>query len=298
MHTPNLKQLEAFCTVVELGSFTGAADKLSMAQSTISGHVAGLEKELGLSLLARTGRHRVDLTVEGRWVYDQAKAILGSCEGLSMQVAEQASRELAVGGSSIPMQYVLPALIAEFARQEPACHFTLRQGDSQRVHAMVEHGDVHLGFVGSMLEGQELHYDRICSDPLVLVTPDTPAYRQRWEQGGTGNEMLTASPLLFREGGSGTQIAGIRFLRDNGIDPEELNVVARVENSETLLELVRGGLGCAVVSGRAAAATAGLLSFPLTGKSTSRELYMIRPQDRRLPRAAAAFADFVLARNI
>ena len=294
MQTLNLKQLEAFCAVVEQGSFTAAADKLYLAQSTVSGHVAGLEKDLGVALLARTGKRHVDLTVEGRRVYAHAKSILQSCGDLSQELEEQTSWELVVAASSIPMQYVLPHLLADFAAAQPGCRYTLSQGGSREVHRRVLEGEAHLGFVGAVMSERELRYDRICSDPLVLVTPDSDRYRRLWERGAAGNELLESEPLLFREGGSGTQVAGQRFLNDNGISIENLRVVARIENSEALLRLVSLGLGCAVVSGRAAGSTRGLLSFPLVGNSTSRELYMIQPRERRLTRAARAFADFVL----
>ena len=295
MQPLNIKQLEAFCCVVEEGSFTAAADKLYLAQSTVSGHVAGLEKELGVALLARTGKRRIDLTVEGRRVYEHAKAILRSCEQLSAELETETGSELTVAASSIPMQYVLPQLAAGFAAVSPGCRFTLRQGDSESVHRLVLQGEAHVGFVGAVFDEQSLRYDRICRDDLVLVTPDAPRYRALWEAGAAGNELLPTEPLLFREGGSGTQVAGLRFLRDNGIDIEKLNVAARVENSEALLRLVSCGLGCAVVSGQAAGSVKGLLSFPLTGKSTWRELYMISPKDRRPTPIARSFMDFVLS---
>ena len=76
---------------------------------------------------------------------------------------------------------------------------------------------------------------------------------------------------------------------------EELLNRIRIENSEALLRMVSCGLGCAVVSGLAAATNRGLISFPLVGKSTSRELYMIQPRDRRPTKAARSFIDFILA---
>lgn len=295
MQALNIKQLEAFCAVVEQGSFTGAAEKLYLSQSTISGHVAGLEKDLGVALLVRSGKRQLELTIEGRRVYEHAKSILDSCNALSLELEVQTSRDLVVAASSIPMQYVLPPLVAGFAALRPDCRFTLRQGSSQEIHRQVLQGEAHVGFVGAVFNEQDLRYDRICSDPLVLVTPDNDRYRRLWEQGRAGNELLQSEPLLFREGGSGTQVAGQRFLTENGIDIEKLNVAARIENSEALLRLVSCGMGCAVVSGRAAGSTRGLLSFPLVGKSTFRDLYMIQPKDRRPTKVARSFMDHVLS---
>ncbi len=295
MQALNLKQLEVFCAVVEQGSFTAAAEKLYLAQSTVSGHVAALEEDLGVPLLVRTGKRRISLTGEGRRVYAHARTILQSCEELSRELEEQVSRELTVAASSIPMQYILPRLITDFAAAAPDHRFILRDGDSQEVHQTVLQGEANLGFVGAVLNTREFRYDPIARDPLVLVTPDTPKFRELRAQGAAGNQLLREEPLIFREGGSGTQIAGQRFLTENGIDVEELTIVARIENSEALLRAVSCGLGCAVVSGLAAATNKGLISFPLVGKSTSRELYMILPRDRRPTKAARSFIDFVLA---
>lgn len=83
MQTLNLKQLEAFCAVVERGSFTAAAEALYLAQSTVSGHILALEKDIGVPLLVRSGKRRITLTEEGRRVYDHAHTILQSCAELS-----------------------------------------------------------------------------------------------------------------------------------------------------------------------------------------------------------------------
>ena len=101
MQSLNLKQLEVFCTVVAEGSFTAAAEKLYLAQSTVSGHVAALEKDLGVPLLVRTGKRRIALTGEGRRVYAHARAILQSCDELSRELEEQVSRELTIAASSL-----------------------------------------------------------------------------------------------------------------------------------------------------------------------------------------------------
>ena len=293
MQILNLKQLEAFCAVVDCGGFTAASQSLYLAQSTISGHVSALERDLGVALLTRTGKKSVSLTPEGRRVYAHAKTILQSCQELSGELAEQTSHELVIAASSIPMQYILPRLTAEYLAADPACRLILRDGDSREVHDALLSGRAHVGFAGAMLESREITYDLIAEDPLVLVAPDTEEYRALRDAGTEGNALLSR-PLLFREGGSGTQVAGARFLADNGICPQDLCIVARIENSEALLRAVGCGMGCAVVSALAAESARGVISFPLVGKSNSRPLYMLRPRTRRMTAAARDFAAFVL----
>ena len=108
MQNLNLKQLEVFVTVVEQGSFTAAAEHLYLAQSTVSGHISALEKEMDLTLLLRTGKRKVKLTEEGRKVYAHARTILQNCADLNRELVEHASLDITLAASTVPMQYLLP----------------------------------------------------------------------------------------------------------------------------------------------------------------------------------------------
>lgn len=292
----NLKQLEAFAAVVECGSFTAAAERLYLAQSTVSGHVAALEKDIGVPLIVRSGKRRIVLTEEGRRVFAHAKSILQSCDQLSRELEERNSTELILAASTIPMSYMLPALVAGFSQRMPQCRFTLRGGDSACVHEQVLDGDAQLGFVGAVMNRKELVYDLLCEDRLVLLTPDNERFRDMLSGGASGNALLN-EPLIFRENGSGTQLATDKFLCENRVRTEDIHVVARVDNNDTILRSVAQGLGVAIVSEQAATSAHNVLSFVLEGKSTVRCLYMIHPKDRRLTNTAQVFRDYILSRG-
>jgi DNA-binding transcriptional LysR family regulator len=289
----NLKQLEAFTAVVEYGSFTAAADKLYLAQSTISGHVTAMEREIGVPLLVRSGKRKIILSEEGRRVYTYAKAILQSCDQLTKELEERSSQELVLAASTIPMSYLLPGLMAGFAQQMPQCRFTLRGGDSKRVHELVQNGDAQIGFVGAVLNSKELVYDLLREDRLVLLAPDIDKYRALRNAGVSGNTLL-CEPLIFRETGSGTQQAIDKFLSENSVRTEEIHVVARVDNNDTVLRVVSQGLGVALVSELAARMAQNVICFQLDGKSAARCLFMIVPKDRRLTNTARAFREYIL----
>ena len=122
---------------IDSATVTAAAEALYLAQSTVSGHILSLEKDIGVPLLVRSGKRRITLTEEGRRVYDHAHTILQSCAELSRELEEQTSREVSLAASSIPMQYILPQLISEFHRENPDFRFLLRSGDSAAVHAAI-----------------------------------------------------------------------------------------------------------------------------------------------------------------
>lgn len=65
MERLNLRQLEIFSAVVDAGSFTAAAEKLYLAQSTVSDNVRALEELLHLKLFHREAKRRLTLTLEG-----------------------------------------------------------------------------------------------------------------------------------------------------------------------------------------------------------------------------------------
>lgn len=84
--TPTLDQLKVFLTVVEIGSFAGAARKLGRATSVISYSIANLEAQLGISLFDRDTTKKPQLTTAGRTVLAEARIISNGINGLRAKV--------------------------------------------------------------------------------------------------------------------------------------------------------------------------------------------------------------------
>ena len=288
----NLKQLEVFRTVVECQSFTDAARRLYLSQSTVSGHIAAMEKDLGMSLFIRNGKRRIVLTPEGRKIYAHARTILQSCEDLERDLHEHRTCELVLAASTIPGEYLLPEYLSGFFKAKPQCQVTLLGQDSAGVHEMVLGGRAPLGFVGAVQNRHELHYDLLCEDHLVLITPDNELFREKYASHTDGNALLEY-PLIFREDGSGTQRAIDLFLCENHISTEKIHPIGRMNNTTSILRCVSQGCASAIVSELAARTAPGVLVFPLKGNSTVRHLYMIHAKGRHMPEIAREFYDYV-----
>src|SRR5262245_58264611 len=84
--TPTLDQLRVFLTVVDVGSFAGAARKLGRATSVISYSIANLEAQLGLQLFDRETTRKPQLTEAGRAVVSDARIITNGINGLRAKV--------------------------------------------------------------------------------------------------------------------------------------------------------------------------------------------------------------------
>src|SRR6266508_5632020 len=84
--TPTLDQLKVFLTVVDVGSFAGAARKLNRATSVISYSIANLEAQLGVSLFDRESTRKPKLTEPGRTVLAEARTVSIGIDGLRAKV--------------------------------------------------------------------------------------------------------------------------------------------------------------------------------------------------------------------
>lgn len=295
MERLNLRQLEIFSAVVDAGSFTAAAEKLYLAQSTVSDNVRALEELLHLKLFHRESKRRLTLTLEGKRVYRYAQDILGRCSALLLDVVVDSALELTLGASTVPAQSLLPGYMARFARENPACRCTLLCGDSAAVQQMLLNGDIHLGFVGSADDRQDLIYEPIAEDRLVLITPNTPRFAALKTQGVLGRELFR-EPFLFRERGSGTQKVIDNYLSEIRLDPQVIHTVAYVSDPTVLQRLVAEDTGVSILSALAvqeAVAAGQLLQFELDETPVRRSIYMARRRKSSMSSPARTFAELV-----
>ena len=277
----NLRQLEAFVATAEYRSFTKAAEAMYLTQSTISSHISALEQILDVRLIQRGARQRVTLTEEGERVYRESKNILKQCQALQDTGGQYMEKQLILGASSVPVQCLMPDIMAGFIAQHPGNGCILLQGDSLQVHRYLDQGKCRIGFVGIAVNRQKYHYHVVAEDRLVVITPNTETFRAMKQKGCSGLELLD-QPLILREETSGTRRSLEIYLSNNGIAKETLNVVAQIDNPEAIRSSVSRGLGVSVASKLTVQqdVDAGkLLMFDLDASGTFRKIYMVWRQD-------------------
>ena len=295
----SLKQLEVFEAVAKHGSFTVAAEKLYLSQSTISSHVNLLEQALGVQLFLRASRKKVELTEEGQRLLGHVHSILDQCRMLVEDVGSRRAEELRIGASSVPAECILPEIVAGFMQREQGCCCVVKKGDSAKVHTMLLKDEIQIGFVGTVLDRQNLIYEPIAEDCLVLVTANTPRYEAMQRRGLTGEDLL-GEPMVLREQGSGTLLTVNQYLDDRGVDAGDIRVVGRMESPEAIVNAVAAGMGVSIVSNRTVekrVATGELLQFPLHGDMVTRKLYMVYKSRPKINRLCSDFISFVKRKN-
>jgi len=199
--------LEAFAAVAACRSFSRAAERLFLSQPTVSAHVKSLETELGVQLFDR-GKSELLLTPAGDTLYRYAKDMLEMREHLFRELAEGGCLQeetVTVGASSVPCQYLLPPVLAAFAKDNSFINVSLRQDNSHKICEGVYNYHYPLGMVGEKVELPRLLFEPLVRDELLVAIPVLPAFDHLLAKDTLIPDDLAGQPLLIRERGSGTR---------------------------------------------------------------------------------------------
>lgn len=292
----DIRRLEAFCKVYELGSFSKAGQDLFLSQPTISAHVSSLEEELGVQLFDRLGRMILP-TQAGKVLYRYSKEAFHSLENAKAEIQllqDKISGDLAIGGSTIPAHYILPKVLADFSSRYPDVHVELKVGDTAGVVDLVTKGELILGIVGAELDRPELEFIPLRDDQLVIVA--SPKLNRQMAK-ALGTKEICTWPWVMRERGSGTRKAFEKGLLAIGLDMRCLNISLTVESTEAVLQCVLAGFGVGVTSRLAAQAyidRGELAELNAPSLTIRRRFYLIRHEKRHVFPVTRYFIDFLM----
>jgi LysR family nitrogen assimilation transcriptional regulator len=254
----NLKQLEYFVHVAELGSFSKAALILNIAQPALSRQVRLLETDLRVSLLMRNGRGVV-LTEAGQRLFDHSVGILQLMsrvrEDIESTRGEPAGRIVVGLPPSMGRILTLP-LVEGFRAALPKARLAIVEGLSAHLVEWISTGRVDLGLIHNPEPNPALDITPVLDEPLGLVS-----------LAGAGRKKATVTfgeladlPLILPE-----RSHAIRKLLEThaALAGHKLNVSLEVSSVQSILELVRAGHGHAVLTQTALAACTQPESFVL-----------------------------------
>ena len=286
----NLKQLEAFVQIADSGSFSKAAKELYLTQPTISAHISALEKELNTRLFVRNTKE-VRLSDGGKILYDYAKqmvALQKKIESKFVVNEENTQQCITIAASTIPAQYLLPEILANFNEKYPNQQFKILESDSAKVVEQVVNHSVDIGFTGTVIDKRLCKHIPFYQDELVIITPNTDKYRKIREE-HTDASWITQEALIMREAGSGTRKEAEKQLRKVGVNPNRLNVIASMENPEAIKRAVSNGMGISVISRLAAEVEiekGTLLALPISAEDLRRDINVIYNRNLQLSRSS------------
>lgn len=300
-----LRELEAFVTIAECGSFTEAARRLLLTQPTISLRISALEKSLSAKLLDRS-RSRTRMTPAGEALLPHALATLrkrGEAMEAIRELKEGRKGPLRVGGSSIPGAYLLPRYLAAIQDRHPGLKLQLQVGDTDTVLTSLRAGEIELAVVGRRASGRDLQTAEVVKDRvLALAAPGClrkhgfRPLRKKTAPLKVAAEELSRLPLVLREQGSATRDFAIERLADCGIRPSDFTSLLEVPGNTVALQAALAGLGLTFLSAlaaREAMALGGLRSLEIPDFNSERPITLTRLKGRTLSPAASELAELL-----
>ena len=271
----NFSSMEYFIAVAEERSFTRAAERLSVTQQTLSAHVAGIERELGVRLVER--RVPLELTYAGEQFLGYARRFRAELRAMRHEFRDIAGDErgrLRVGVTNTRGHIMMPRSIAMFQREHPKIRVQLEEGENAELLEQLLEGTLDLvvatldrttpGLVVHDLYSEQV--ELLVSNALLeeLYGDEAASIIARVRITGDLSPMKSCPFMVVGQRDVTGELAR-RLFAEAGIDPM-VRVISK--NSETLVALARRGVGACFVPSELVAT-----SFPdpdAAGMSTAR----------------------------
>ncbi len=287
------EELTALVTVVDQGSFSAAAERMSLAKSAISRRVSELEKRLGVRLLNRTTR-RLSLTNAGRSLYERATQILMDWDEAEQMVSSESASLSGRLRIATPLTFGirhLGSVVADFAKEHPDVRLDVDLND--REVDLVEEGFDMAIRIGKLADST-LVARRITDIDLWCVA--SPNYLLAHGIPQTPVDLDQHVSLRYS---LGERSALWRFKDSNGREhkarPQE---VLSANNGDYLADMAKAGLGIVVLPAFIVheAVEQGTLVPILKNYQVGQvTMYVVFPPGRYLSRRVRVFADAMTA---
>jgi DNA-binding transcriptional LysR family regulator len=233
--------LIVFSTVIAEGSFSAAAARLKQTPSGVSRTISRLEKQLGMTLMHRTTR-RLDLTEEGAWLLQRARATLADLADTEEQARARRSQPaglVRVNAATPALGHLLAPLVADFLDAYPLIQLELASGETV-VDLIEQRADVAIR-IGTLADSS-LNARKLGSSRLRVLA--TPAYLARHGTPATLDDLAAHRLLGFVAPASLNNWP----LQHAGGEGWHIAPAVLASSGETVRHLVLAGAGIACLS--------------------------------------------------
>jgi DNA-binding transcriptional LysR family regulator len=290
-----LRQLEYLVVIAEERHFTRAAQRLNVAQPTLSHQIRRLELELGIPLVNRTTR-RVSMTDSGDRIVRRARRVLSEIQ--AVQADAEAARGLRAGKVTIgltpaPGAFDLPSLLSAFASIAPDVELSVREHLSPVLADWLQSDALDIAFVTSLDEGDreglELH--AIAREPLVaIVGPEHHLIHKGHVDMAELRDERYVAPLP----GATIRAQVERAARSVGYTPTIAYEAGEVSRTRAI---VAAGLGIAILPRSDALSPGPVVTvLALDGQGLTHEIHVAWRSGKRPTPAAQSFKELVARR--
>lgn len=236
-----IKHLRIFVTVCNLGSITAAANKLYLAQPSVSLAIRELEEHYGIKLFDRISK-KLYITEPGKKLLNYASHIISLFDEMEKEIKNWDSSGLLRIGSSITIgNYLLPKFVQDFQKHYPNNKVQVTIDTSEKIESMVISNSIDFAFIEGIVHSTYIQYEKLMDDDLILICgPEHPLnyYNE------VDIEMLKEYEFILREKGSGVREFFDSIMLLHGI---EINPIWESVSTQAVIKAVSTGLGISVL---------------------------------------------------
>ena len=239
-------KLYSLIEVAEAGSFTKAAERLSLTQPAVSQHIRQLEEALGARIFDRS-HNELHLTREGEIVLRYARRMMALYHNLEKTLRDEKDRvtSLTVGITHTAESNAIAESLAAYATAQGDLTIKVITDSVGRLCAMLKNYELDFMIAEGRVAGSSLNHLMLDTDCLTLVT--APNHRLA-RQGVVTIEQIKREKLILRSENSNTRNLFIASLESRNMSIDDFNVILEIDNIATIKDLIRRGFGVSVLA--------------------------------------------------
>jgi DNA-binding transcriptional LysR family regulator len=295
----NTAYLKTFIEVINLKSFSKAADKLYISQPAVTKQMQILEQETGTVLIKREGKEVV-ATEEGKFFYKHALNMLNLEDEILNTYSKKsknktAKEELIIYSSTLPANYILHDLIYDFSNLHPNITYKIIKTDSKKVYETIDEGLVNFGFTGSLIKKKNIKSICLAQDELVLALAPSLFKKKSPDVPISICDVLNYD-FILRENGSATLSTFLNTLSSLGYKTKDINIKITASDDEIVKNMVKKGMGVSIFSKFLISEdikNGQIVPLKIKDLSIKRNLYFIYKEYRYFSNAEKLFKNFI-----
>jgi LysR family nitrogen assimilation transcriptional regulator len=258
----DLRQLEYFVRVAELGSFTRASVALNIAQPALSRQVRLLEVELRQNLLTRNGRGAAP-TEAGKLLLEHGRGILHQVERAREELGRvrgALAGRVAVGLPPSVAKVMAVPLIREFRKRMPEATLSISEGLSVAMQESLVQGRLDIALLYNAAPSGDIELMPLLEEPLFLVQRHSDGKRVPARRRAVSLAELAGLPLVIPSRPNAIRMLVETAMAAQGQRPQ---VALEIDGVAAILDLVEDGAGSAILSRNAVATSARPQAFAM-----------------------------------
>lgn len=273
-------KLYSLLKVAETGSFTRAAELLSMTQPAVSHHIRALESDLNVRIFDRVSSD-LHITHEGEIVIKYARRMLAMYNNLHRELETEKNQiaSLTVGVTHTAESSAIAEALAKYAQIHDGVSIKIITEPLAKLHDMLCNYELDFAVVEGKMNDQGLHYMMLDTDSLVLAV--SPEHRLAKKNMVTIQE-LKKEKLILRLPDSNTRNLFVASLESHNLSIDDFDVLLQINNIATIKDLIRRDIGVSVLAKSACLdelKKKKIICLPIENLSMTREINIVYTQD-------------------